>query len=80
MALLPMEHTGRVYRQHVDKVVMGDVLQIDREMRARPAHMVCELLSLQPARRLPRIDVDDEAMRAAAARIKDRPITGLNAT
>ena len=69
MAVPPIEHNGRVYRQHVDKIVTEVLLQIDREERGQPAHMVYELLTLHLARRLPGIDVDDEAMRNAAARI-----------
>ena len=65
----PIEHNGRVYRQHVDKIVTEVVLQIDREMRGKPAHMAYELLNLRLARRLPGIDVDDEALRNTAARI-----------
>ena len=65
----PLERNGHVYRQQADDVVTEDVLQVDREMRGKPAHMVYELLSVHLTKRLPGVPVDENAMRDAAARI-----------
>jgi hypothetical protein len=54
---------------HLDEFVVEVIRQVDDEMRRQPAHMVYELINLRLARRLPGIEVDDEAVRDAAARI-----------
>ena len=65
----PAENNGRDYYDHADKFVLEVIRQVDREMRHKPAHMVYELINVHLARRLPGIDVDQEVIRLAAARI-----------
>ena len=65
----PVEHNGRDYYTHVDQFVLEVIRHVDGEMRRKPAHMVYELINVLLARRLPGIDVDQEAIRNVAARI-----------
>src|SRR4029077_6609415 len=53
----------------VDELVGGVFLAVDTEMRGQPAPMVYEILEATLQRRLPGIDVDEESVRDAAARI-----------
>ena len=53
----------------VDELVGGVFLAVDSEMRGQPAPMVYEILDATLRRRLPGIDVDEESVRDAAARI-----------
>jgi hypothetical protein len=53
----------------VDEVVAGVVRSVGAEMRRQPASMVYEIIRESLERRLPGIDVDQEPLREAAARI-----------
>jgi len=65
----PVEHNGSDYHKQVDACVLEVIRQVDGEMRHKPAHMVYELINVHLSRRLPGIDVEQEALRDAAARI-----------
>jgi hypothetical protein len=55
--------------ERVDELVGGVFMAVDTEMRGQPAPMVYEILEATLQRRLPGIDVDEESVRDAAARI-----------
>jgi hypothetical protein len=57
------------FDSRVDEFVAGVIRSVDAEMRHQPASMVYEILRVSVARRLPGIDVDQERLRDAAARI-----------
>ena len=65
----PVEHNGSDYYRQVDACVLEVIRQVGGEMQHKPAHMVYELITLHVSRRLPGIEVDQEALRDAAARI-----------
>lgn len=60
----------------VDELVGGVFLAVDTEMRGKPAPMVYEILDATLQRRLPGIDVDEEKVRDAAARISVGALIG----
>jgi hypothetical protein len=53
----------------VDEFVAGVVRSVGAEMGRQPASMVYEIIRESLERRLPGIDVDQEPLREAAARI-----------
>jgi hypothetical protein len=53
----------------VGQFVRQVIRSVDAEMRRQPASMVYELLRIHVARRLPGIEVDQELLRDAAAKI-----------
>ncbi len=57
------------YDSSVDEFVQGVIRSVDAEMRRQPASMVYEILRESVQRRLPGIEVEQEPLREAAARI-----------
>jgi hypothetical protein len=57
------------YEGRLEGFVREVVRSVDEEMRGQPAHMVYEMLIATLHRRLPGLDIDQEAMRGIAARI-----------
>ena len=55
--------------ERVDDLIGGVFASVEREMRGLPAPMVYEILDATLRRRLPGIEVDEEVVRDAAARI-----------
>ena len=73
VSAFPLEQTGgdntAEFYEQLDAFVVEVIQHVDREMRGQPTPMVYELITLHLARRLPGIDVDQEVIRNAAARI-----------
>ncbi len=65
----PIEYNPREYYRHLDEFVVEVIRRVGDEMPRQPAPMVYEMLTLQVSQRLPGIEVDDTALRDAAARI-----------
>jgi hypothetical protein len=57
------------FDSRVNEFVLGVIRSADAEMRHQPASMVYEILRISVERRLPGIEVDQETLRDAAARI-----------
>jgi hypothetical protein len=57
------------FEAHVERFVSGVVRSVGAEMSRQPASMVYEIIRESIARRLPGIEVDQDPLREAAARI-----------
>jgi hypothetical protein len=57
------------FESRVDTFVEGVIRSVGSEMSRQPASMVYEIIRESVERRLPGIDVDQEPLREAAARI-----------
>ena len=66
----------RTYEATVDVFVADLIRSVEKSMRRKPAHLIYEMLSMQLRNRLPGVEVDEETLRDAAARIA----VGLPAT
>jgi hypothetical protein len=65
----PVADTPQDFDTRVAEFVAGVVRTVGAEMRRQPASMVYEILRESVERRLPGIEVDQEPLREAAARI-----------
>lgn len=57
------------FDSRVHEFVDGVIRWVDADMRRQPASMVYEIIRVSVERRLPGIEVDQEPLREAAARI-----------
>jgi hypothetical protein len=57
------------FDSRVNEFVAGVIRSVDADMRRQPASMVYEIIRVSVERRLPGIEVDQEPLREAAARI-----------
>jgi hypothetical protein len=57
------------FETRVDEFVEGVIRTVGSEMKRQPASMVYEIIRANVERRLPGIEVDQEPLREAAARI-----------
>jgi hypothetical protein len=57
------------FESRVDSFVEGVIRSVGAEMRRQPASMVYDIIRQSVERRLPGIEVDQEPLREAAARI-----------
>jgi hypothetical protein len=62
-------HKPQDFDTRVDEFVEGVIRSVGSEMRRQPASMVYEIIRESVERRLPGIEVDQELLREAAARI-----------
>jgi len=64
-----VSHRPQDFDTRVDEFVDGVIRSVGAEMGRQPASMVYEILRASVERRLPGIEVDQEPLREAAARI-----------